>query len=122
VALPNGHLVFYILLTVQLGVILVNNQLDAQFLFKYVYFISLHVSSNLVLIIRRVNCISTTSGICHSVYVTVRYACRAFPTCIPDCFNVNFNILLKQLYCASAGRQKTLIHQHSNILDKGPIK
>jgi hypothetical protein len=28
---------------------------------------SLHVSSNLVLVIGRVNCISTTSGICHSV-------------------------------------------------------
>ena len=26
-----------------------------------------------------------------------------------SCFNVNFNILLKQLYCISAGKQKTLI-------------
>jgi hypothetical protein len=50
-----------------LGIILVNNQLDAQFFFLYVYFNSLYVSSNLVLIIRRVNCINTTSGICHSV-------------------------------------------------------
>jgi hypothetical protein len=40
----------------------------------FIYFDSLHVSSNTVLIIRRVNCINTTSGICHSVSVTVRYA------------------------------------------------
>jgi hypothetical protein len=55
---------FYILVTVHLGVILINKQLDAQFLI-YIYIDSLHVSSNLVLIIRRVNCIHTTSGICH---------------------------------------------------------
>jgi len=42
----------------------------------YIYLDSLHVSSNLVLIIRRINCINTRSGICHSVYVTVRYAGR----------------------------------------------
>jgi hypothetical protein len=34
---------FYVLLTVHLGIILVNNQLDAQFLFLCVYFNSLHV-------------------------------------------------------------------------------
>jgi hypothetical protein len=44
-----------------------------------IYFDSLYVSSNLVLIIRRVNCINTTSGICHSVLVTVRYAGRVLP-------------------------------------------
>jgi hypothetical protein len=32
-----------------------------------VYSNPLHVSSNLVLIIRRINCINTTSGMCHSV-------------------------------------------------------
>jgi len=41
------------LLTVHLGIILVNNQLDAQFFSVYVYFDTLHVSSNHVLIIRR---------------------------------------------------------------------
>ena len=47
--------------------IFVNNQLDAQFFFLiFVYSSSLHVSSNQVLIIRTVNCINTTSGICHS--------------------------------------------------------
>ena len=44
---------FYVLLTVHLGMILVNNQLDAQF-FMYVYFYSLHVSGSLVPIIRRI--------------------------------------------------------------------
>ena len=56
---------FYILLTVHLSTIHVNNQLGA--LFKSVYFTSLHVSSNPVLIIRRINCINTSSGIYHSV-------------------------------------------------------
>jgi hypothetical protein len=58
---------FYVLLTVHLGIILVNSQLDAQFFFVYVYFNSLHVSSTLTLIIRGINCINTTSGICHSM-------------------------------------------------------
>jgi len=47
--------------------IFVNNQLDAQFFFMYVYFYSLHVSGSHVPIIRRIICINTTSGICHSV-------------------------------------------------------
>ena len=46
-------------------IIFVNNQLDALFFFKYVYFYSLHVSGSHVPIIRRINCINTTSGICH---------------------------------------------------------
>jgi hypothetical protein len=33
----------------------------------YVYFYSLHVSCSHVPIIRRINCIITTSGICYSV-------------------------------------------------------
>ena len=55
-------------------VIFVNNQLDAQFFFMYVYFYSLHVSDSYVSIIGRINCINTTSGICHSVSMTVWYA------------------------------------------------
>jgi hypothetical protein len=39
--------------------------------FLYISFNSLHVSSNPVLIIRRISCINKTSGICHSVSVTV---------------------------------------------------
>jgi len=47
---------FYVLLTVQhLGIIFVNNHLDAQFFFMYVYFYSLHVSGSHVPIIRRIN-------------------------------------------------------------------
>jgi hypothetical protein len=41
--------------------------------FLCVYFSSLHVSKNLVLTIRRINFIDATSGICHSVSVTVSY-------------------------------------------------
>jgi hypothetical protein len=56
---------FYVLMTVLLGTNLVTNKLDAQFL--CIYFTSVHVSSNPVLIIRRINCINTTSGMCHCV-------------------------------------------------------
>ena len=60
----------------------INNQLDAKvlyiyiyiYLYLFIYFDSLHVSSNLVLIIRRVNCINKTCDTCHFVRVTVRYA------------------------------------------------
>jgi len=47
--------------------IFLNNQLDAKFFFMYLYFNSLHVSDSSVSIIRRINCINTISGICHSV-------------------------------------------------------
>jgi len=60
-------LVFYVLLTVHLGTIFVNNQHDTQFFFMYVYFYSLHVLGSHVPIIRRINCINMTSGICHSI-------------------------------------------------------
>ena len=63
---------FFILVPVHLDKIPINNQPDAQFslyiyIYIFIYFDSVHVSNNLVLIIRRVNCINTTSGICHSV-------------------------------------------------------
>ena len=45
---------FYVMLTVHLGIIFVNNQLDAQFFFIYVYFYSAHVSDSHVPIIRRI--------------------------------------------------------------------
>ena len=61
----NSQSVLYVLLTVHLVIIFVNNQLDAQFFFMYVYFYSLHVLDSYVSIIRRINCINTTSGICH---------------------------------------------------------
>jgi hypothetical protein len=57
----------YVLLTVHLGIIFINNQHDAQFFFMYVYFYSLHVSGSHVRVNRRIICINTTSGVCHSV-------------------------------------------------------
>ena len=56
---------FYVLLTVHPGMILVNNQLDAQ-LFVYAYFYSLHVSGSHVPIIRRI-----IVSMRHLVYVTL---------------------------------------------------
>jgi hypothetical protein len=54
----------------------------------YVYFYSLCVSGTYAPIIRRNNCISTTPGICHSVWMTVWNAVwdeTSFnPPCIPD--------------------------------------
>ena len=44
-----------------LSPILGNNQLEALF-YIFIYYTSLHVSSNTVLIIRRSNCINTSSG------------------------------------------------------------
>ena len=73
----------YVSLTVHLDIIFVNNQLDARFFFMYVYFYSLHVSDSCVSIIRKINCINTTSGICHSVHMTVWYA-GFIQTCIPN--------------------------------------
>ena len=58
--------VFHVLLTVHPGMILVNNQLDAQF-FTYVHFYSLHVSGSCVPSIGRIIVISAKSGLCHSV-------------------------------------------------------
>jgi hypothetical protein len=70
---PNTFKEFCVLLTVHLGSVLVNDQLDAQF-FSHMYIHnpnSLHVSSTSMLIIRRINCINVTCGICHSMKVTV---------------------------------------------------
>ena len=62
--------------------VLVINQLDTQFFFLYVYFNSLHVSSNPVLIIRTVNCINKTSGM--SLCVGDRLVCRSGRNFLPD--------------------------------------
>jgi hypothetical protein len=56
--------IFYVLLTVHLGIFFVNNQLDTHFFFVYGYFCSLHVSGSHVTIISRILSI-------HLVYVTV---------------------------------------------------
>jgi hypothetical protein len=59
----------FLLVYIIIMLILVNDQLDAQFFFSFLYvcFNLLLVSMNLVLKIRRINCINTKSGICHSV-------------------------------------------------------
>ena len=79
----DRHEEFYVLLTVHLDIILFNEQLDAQFIFVYVYFKPLHVSSIQVLIIRRFNRINTISGICHSDRLVCRFG-RNVQTYIPD--------------------------------------
>jgi len=66
-----------------MGIILFNDQLDTQFFFVYVYFNSLHVSSIQVLIIRRLNCTNTISGICHSDRLVCRFW-RSVQICISD--------------------------------------
>jgi len=68
IANPQGEIkttTFYVLLTVQPGLILVNNLLGAQFLI-YVYFYSLLVSGSYVPIIRRISV-----SMRHMVYVTL---------------------------------------------------
>ena len=64
---------------VQSSLIFVNNQLDAQFFYMYVYFCSLHVSGSHVPVIRRTNCINMTSGICYSVQMTIHCAVSSKP-------------------------------------------
>jgi len=49
----NSYWKFNIILNVHLRIILVSDQLDAQFLLCYIYLNPLHVSSNYVLILRR---------------------------------------------------------------------
>jgi len=61
----KAKLSFHVLLSVHNGMILVNNQIDAQF-FMYVYFYFLHVSGGHVPIIRRI-----IVSMRHLVYVTV---------------------------------------------------
>jgi len=65
-------IMFYVLLTMRLVIILVTNQHNAQFFSVYVYFDTLHISRNYVLIIRIINCINTTSGIFY-VYGSVHH-------------------------------------------------
>ena len=84
--------------------------------FLCIYFNSLHVSSNLVLIIRRINCINTTSGICHSVSMTVSCAGRkgTLPTCFRGMHRDDSTFSLLE----SAGLRWTQWLSHANtILD-----
>ena len=106
----------YVLLTVHLGIILFNDQLDAQFLFAYVYFNPLHVSSILVLIIRRFNCINTIYGIRYGIsymvyagldvpskpaYQTVKY----IEWHIPDIVLIQMNLLMLSTWMLETCRE-----------------
>jgi len=67
---------FYVLLIVHVCMILVNNQLDAQF-FVYIYLYSLHVLSSHFPIIRRI-----IVSVRHLVYVTRKIAHFLCPYCV----------------------------------------
>jgi len=49
----------------------------------YIYFYSLHVSDSYVPIIRRIDCVYATPGICHSVWTTVW--CAGWNNRTPSC-------------------------------------
>ena len=92
-----------------LFLIFVNSQPEAQFFPIYVYFDTLHVSSNHVLIIRRINCINTTSGVCHSVQVTVWYA--GMDNCIPDVL-----YMFRATMCSSSGESIVSIRRLAYVI------
>jgi len=54
-----------VLLAARFITVSANDQLDTNSFLTFVYSSSVHVSSNQVLIIKRVSCINTTPGICH---------------------------------------------------------
>ena len=56
-----------------IGTVRVNNQLDALFFNVFISLLYMF-RANPVLIIRSINCINTSSGICHSVCVAFWYA------------------------------------------------
>ena len=71
------------------GMILVNNQLDAQF-FMYVYFYSLHISSSHVPIFRRI-----IVSIRHLVYVTLEFIFLILTAVMPPSLPLTFRCLGK---------------------------
>ena len=68
--------------------------------FLCVYFNSLHVSSKLVLIMR-ISCINTTSGICHSVSVTVSCAGRKGTLSLPTFHHNEKQLYQYNIWCMS---------------------
>jgi hypothetical protein len=85
----------YVLLTMHLGIFFLNYQLDTQFFFMYVYFYSLHVSGSRVPIIRRINCISMTSGIVrYSNHVKQRIVAiqHQLVSLVSHCYTKNCNL------------------------------
>ena len=89
-----------------------NNQLDALF-HVFVHFISLHVSSITSLIIRRSNCINTTSGmisLCKWLlgmpvrrelqYPPERHTKHQITLIIPDDVLIQFDLLMMSTWCS----------------------
>jgi len=60
----NNFTNFDVSLNVRLSITLDNDQLSAQ-IFQYIYYdpLHVHISSNILLILRRSNCINTATGI-----------------------------------------------------------
>jgi len=78
--------------------ILANNQLDALF-HVFIYFVSLHVSSITELIIRRSNCINTSSGmikLCKWLLgmPLYRHTEQSHSLIIPDYVLIKFDLLM----------------------------
>ena len=108
----TSHRIFYVLLTVHLSIILGNDQLDTQLLY---FTIRLSCSStcfeNYLLIIRRLNCIDTASGIVilskWPSGAQVEKELSSPSTCapdghllrvtIPDAASVEFNLLMMSI-------------------------
>ena len=91
----------------------------------YVYFYSLHVSGSHVTIIRRINYINTTSGICHSVYMTFWCACLDETASHPNLHTKRSSIqvqvwwrrsLIQTCTCMATVRNMTLERYYSNFL------
>jgi hypothetical protein len=92
---PNSYLqwLFYVWLTVHPNIIIVNYQPGAHFLYfvQYVGYIPLHVSSNMLLIIRRIYCINTASGtvLSSSLNLCTDQPLRVQTVTIPDACCIN---------------------------------
>ena len=68
--------------------------------FMYVYFYSLHVSGNCVPIIRRIDCINVTPGICHSdaIPLPLRFNWTLFHASLIRCVTAPLNLHLNPVF------------------------
>jgi len=68
---------------VHLGTVFVNNQLDAQLFFMYVYFYPVHVSGSHAPIIRRINLLKPTGYMIHQQFnIQQLYALPTLYLCV----------------------------------------
>jgi len=94
-----------------------DNQLDALF-HVFIYFISLHVSSITVLIIRRSNCINTSSGMIRLwkwligmpvrkklQFPPDRHTKQSHTLIIPDDVLIQFHLLMMRTVMLETGRE-----------------